>query len=163
MMNKKPISMWPLKRVLVATDFSESGDGAVAEAFAVLGHGDGTLRLIHVLHPSSLADGSYETIFQANRDSRHEDLSAACLARLRGLIPADAASRRVETRAEVIEDAHTAEAICREADKFDAELICLGPKGLGGVLDSLLGSVTRSVLEKSTQSILLSRGRTTRR
>jgi nucleotide-binding universal stress UspA family protein len=133
-----------LSRVLVATDFSETGDRAVPWAFAALPAG-GAVKLIHVLAPEKKAARSNHRRIAAARD------------KLTALVPPDAAANRVETEVEVLMASDPAAAISEAVRSFDPDLICLGTKGHTLIAETVLGSVTRAVMEKSHQPMLLVR------
>jgi nucleotide-binding universal stress UspA family protein len=132
------------RRVLVATDFSDLGNAAVPFACAACAIG-GMVKIIHVAAPrlSSLrkAGSGWET------DLREQ---------LRGLIPYETGARCQPPEVEVLESRDVAAAICREAERFGADLVCLASHGLGGSR-ALHGSVTKGVLKKIRRPLLVIR------
>jgi nucleotide-binding universal stress UspA family protein len=54
-------------------------------------------------------------------------------------------------------------AVLAEADRFEADLIVVGARGQGSVAATLLGSVSRAVVENASCSVLVARGTATRR
>jgi nucleotide-binding universal stress UspA family protein len=133
-----------ISRVLVATDFSETGDQAVPWAYAAL-PASGMVKMIHVLAPD---DGSTSSI--------HSRIVAA-REKLNALVPRDAGAARAETEVEVLIAADPAEAISEAVRSFDPDVICLGTKGHGPIAKAVLGSVTRAVMKKNHQPVLLVR------
>lgn len=171
-----------LQRVLVATDFSELGDRAVPYAYALLREG-GTVFLIHVTHPMplpnplSLDRGPKMAAALAEHTARMQEAAA----RLRTLIPSGgekpgvASEVAVVERSEpgwltkvglhyealgatpVIESADPALAICQAAERFDADVICLGSHGRTGLAATFMGSVAQAVLAQSPRPVLVVR------
>ena len=133
-----------LDRVLVATDFSDLGNKAVAYGCAVLRRG-GTLKLIHVLEP----DGG-------KNKPRPDKENPKLLAQLRSLVPPDS-EERFDVEAEVAENANAAEAIMQAAERFDADAICLGSHGRTGLAKTFLGSVAQGVMAASKRPVLVVR------
>ena len=134
-----------LNRVLVATDFSDTGDRAVPWAYATLAAG-GTVKLIHVLAPER----------QLSARANHQRIVAA-RDKLTALMPQQVAKARIETEVEVMVAADPAVAISEAARVFAPDIICLGSKAHTLVGEALLGSVTRAVMEKNRQPVLLVR------
>ncbi len=123
-----------LKRVLVATDFSERGGGAVPYAYSVLPR-EGAVCLLHVASPGETG------------------IEGALEARLRALIPAEAASRGLVTEVRVVESGDPASAICEAADHFGADLVCVGSHGRSGL--AVMGSVAQAVIARSARPVLV--------
>jgi nucleotide-binding universal stress UspA family protein len=129
------------RRVLVTTDFSTAANAAVPLACAACGH-HGVVRLIHVSPPPG--------VFHRNGpapDLRH---------RLEELIPKGSAWRCQTTEVEVVEGSDTAATICREADKFGADLVCLASRGQRGA-HGVNGNVVRAVLRDLHRPVLVVR------
>lgn len=127
------------RRVLVATDFSPLGDAAIPFACGACSIG-GLVRFVHVQEPSAASPASSE---------------AAC-SRLRALIPAETGARCQPPEVVVLQDRSPARAICAEAERFGADLVCLSSHGLG-VSRAGHGSVARAVLEKLRRPVLIIR------
>ena len=146
-----------IRRVLAATDFSTTGDQAVAWAFAALPTG-GTLRLIHVSPPmdtyaAAVARPGSKRISAADHRRRVNEARQ----KLAALIPPGSADRGVQTEVDVLVDREPARAIGADARRFGPDLLCLGSRGQGRLAEALLGSVAKSVMSESDQPVLLVR------
>jgi nucleotide-binding universal stress UspA family protein len=135
-----------LRRVLVATDFSDLGNKAVPYGCAVLRKG-GTLKLIHIIEPAEKG---------AKTKPRPAKSNPKFASRLRALLPEDAAER-FDLELEVIESGEVAEAIAQETERFRADAICLGSHGRTELAKTFAGSVAQGVLAKTTRPILIVR------
>lgn len=129
------LPLTPVRRILVATDFSDLGNVAIPYAYSLLPLG-GSVRLLHVKtglgeDPVVLAD------------------------RLRTLVPAEAAQRDIQTEVAVVENRQTAEGICQSAAQFGADVICLSTHGRSGLAQSLLGSVAQDVVARDDRPVFL--------
>jgi len=144
-----------LRHVLIATDFSELGNGAIPLAYGAVAPG-GTVHLLHVLKSNRPRLEPYD-IFTSLPDPTLSEAANAAGARLRELVPGDASAKSASTQVHVVEAAEPATAICQAAERFDADLICLGTHGRGGVAKALLGSTATGVLENTRRPVLLSR------
>jgi nucleotide-binding universal stress UspA family protein len=131
------------RRVLVTTDFSSLGDVAVPWACAVLPPG-GVLELLHVVAPGA-----------AKRKGARPGVDPR--ERLRDLVPEEAARLGIRPEFHVVEHRDAAEAICREAERFGADAICLASHGRGGISKALLGSVAASVMARSRRPVIVVR------
>ncbi len=125
-----------VRRVLAATDLSTHGGHAVPYAFSMLESG-GEVRVVNVVKPSE----------------PHERR----LARLRELISVEAIGRGIHAEAEIIENRDTVAGICEAADRFGADLICIGSHGHSGLLAAAMGSVAHEVIARSTRPVLVVR------
>ncbi|MBN8248805.1 MAG: universal stress protein, partial [Verrucomicrobia bacterium] len=138
-----------LQRVLVTTDLSPAGNRALPAACALLPAG-GLLRILHVLPAAasgfSLLGGSPHTpaLSPGERKVRQRDVTA----RLRRLVPVEAAERGIVTDPVVVEADDVAEAIAAEAVRFGAHAVCMGSQGRGAAARLLMGSVTQAVLRR---------------
>jgi nucleotide-binding universal stress UspA family protein len=135
------------KRVLVPTDFSKLGNQAIPFAYSTLYRG-GVVSLVHVVEPKRIKSEADEA--QRRRISQLEE-------RLRALIPSEAAARWLVTKVEVVESHRPATAICQAAERFGADLICLGSHGRSGLSKAVLGSVAQDVIARSRRPVLVVR------
>jgi universal stress protein A len=130
-------------RVLVATDFSELGNAAVPFACAICCIG-GLVRLVHAsprLASKRKADaGAWTELRQ----------------QLRSLIPYETGARCQPPEVEVLVDRNPALALCDEAERFGADVVCLASHGLGASR-ALHGSTTKAVLKKIRRPLLVIR------
>jgi len=142
-------------RVLVAVDLNEPHGFAAPYGYGICSPG-GTVRLVHVVAPSRLPDptiGGPDQGFPGNaerRDDRTQSESG-----LRALVPAEAVANGVKTEIEVIDDAETAHGICAEAERFNADVICIGSHTRPGFGAKVLGSVSLGVLQRSRRPVLV--------
>ncbi len=143
---RPPLPVPRLGRVLVATDFSELGNEAVAYGCAILESG-GTLKLLHVMEPAAAAEKGAPRPDKDNPKLRVQ---------LRALIP-PGASDDFEIETEIAESAEPAQAIAQAAERFDADAICLGSHGRTGLAKAVLGSVAQGVMTQSKRPVLVIR------
>jgi nucleotide-binding universal stress UspA family protein len=146
-----------LQRVLATTDFSALGDRAIRYAYATLPPG-GVVKLIHVIPPWE-PPGPLVPHYQPKRftEKQHKQLTADSLKKLRALIPSEAELRGIATEVEVVEHREAAKAIGQEAERFGADMICLGSHGRSGLSKAVLGSVAQAVMIHSPRPVLVVR------
>jgi nucleotide-binding universal stress UspA family protein len=132
------------RRVLVATDFSELGNTAIPFACAACSIG-GLVKMIHVTPPRVPT-------------KRHAGTGWSCDYReqLRALIPNETGARCQPPEVDVLEDNDVAKAICAEAQRFGADMVCMASHGLGASR-ALHGSVTKAVLKRVRRPLLIIR------
>jgi nucleotide-binding universal stress UspA family protein len=75
--------------------------------------------------------------------------------KLVALVPRDAEADGISTETEVIVDRDAARAIGVAAQRFGADVICLGSHGRWALAETLLGSVARAVMTQNSQPVLL--------
>ena len=146
-----------LQRVLATTDFSALGDRAIPYACAALPPG-GVVKLVHVIPPWELP-GPLVPHYQPRRltEKQHHQLAADSLKKLRALVPPEAEARGMTIEVEVIEHRDVPKAIDQAAERFGADLICLGSHGRGGLSKALFGSVAQAVMTHSLRPMLVIR------
>lgn len=130
------------RRVLVATDFSALGNAAIPHACAACSIG-GLVRIVHVVPPPrrrGVKTGGRTELEQA----------------LRRLIPAEMGARGQPPEVAVLEDPEPAVALCLEAERFGADLVCLSSHGMSASRD-VFGSVAEAVLKKIRRPLLVVR------
>ncbi|HVK57990.1 MAG TPA: universal stress protein, partial [Candidatus Kapabacteria bacterium] len=137
------------KRVLVPVDFSESSLKAIPLALNAVQTG-GEIRLLHVVKPGSGVRSQQRRI-REGASAAHRKMSE----KLHTLVPS--ATRRVKKRAEVVEHQHPSVAIFQAAERFGADLICMGSqkKKLRSLKKRLVGSTTRSVMRRSSRPVII--------
>jgi nucleotide-binding universal stress UspA family protein len=143
-----------IRSVLVATDFSPTGNAAVALAFATAERG-AVVHLVHVVPDPVEGSIRPRDIFPSSQ-SMCEKYGEIC-ERLNHLVPTAAAAREQRAELHVLESRHPADAICQAAERLGADMICLGTHGRTGVAKAVLGSVAHEVLAKSHRPTLLAR------
>jgi nucleotide-binding universal stress UspA family protein len=131
------------RRVLVATDFSELGNAAIPFACSAAAIG-GLVKIVHVTSSRGR---------KARDKSGHR---ADLLQQLRALIPNEMSARGQPMQVEVVESSDVPEAICAEADRFGADLVCVASHGLGASR-ALQGSVAKTLLKKIRRPVLVIR------
>ncbi len=138
--------------VLAPTDLSPVGNRAVPYAYSMLaGHG-GIVELCYV-HERVLGAPAYA---YEQSEGKLTDLERARFeAELRALIPSDARERGITTHVTVIDGGRAADAILQAAERLVVDEIVLASHGRGGAARSLLGSVSRAVVEQSRRPVLI--------
>ncbi len=143
------------QRVLVAVDLNECHGFAAPYGYGVCSRG-GTVRLVHVAVPFHLPNPTAAGSGQESPIGReHFDPVAQSEARLRALVPEEAAVRGIKTEVEVIDDPEIARAICAVAERFNADAICIGSHTRPGFTAKVLGSVSLGVLQQSRRPVLV--------
>jgi nucleotide-binding universal stress UspA family protein len=145
-----------LRSVLVATDFSELGNGAIPLAHAAVSQG-GTVHLLHVVKSGHPAIDRYDVFVPGPDDAVTSEAIAAATSRLQQLIPTDASGKGTSTQVHVLTSRDAAETICQAAERLGVDLVCLGTHGRTGVAKVALGSVAARVLSSSRRPLLLAR------
>ncbi len=153
-----PMPLPRLARVLCTTDLTELGNRAVPYAYALVAEG-GLVRLLHVIdvHPTPSPLVPHYTRegheSEADRQRREEEATE----RLRALVPAEAAERRIRTEVRVVGALDPARVIREQADLLDADAICLASRSRPGLSSTILGSVSLDVLRDTSHPVLLIR------
>lgn len=140
--------------VLVATDFSPTGDSAVPLAYSIVADG-GTVHMVHVVKEGSRRTTDPRDIFPAA--STETEVQAAARQQLLELIPGKTLGTNKVTQLHVLESNDAAQAICQAAERLDAGVLCIGTHGRTGVSKAVLGSVAQSVLSGTRRPVLLAR------
>lgn len=122
-----------VRRILAATDLSRRGNAAVAWALA-LARGGADVRVVHVMENDDPAEA----------EQRRE--------RLDELVRIGAAAG---ASVEILTGDEPARMISAEAERFDADMICVGSRGRSGLTRMLFGSVSQELLLRSERPVLL--------
>jgi nucleotide-binding universal stress UspA family protein len=144
-----------LKRVLCATDLSDFGNRAVDVAFAAVAPG-GSVTLVYVVHEAAVPSPLVPH-YGKRRPSSEElaEQGRRAGASLRAL--AESASKRHEVSFDVRTPraANVTEALLAEAERIDADLICLATHSRTGLIKLVLGSAAHEVLVEAGRPVLL--------
>ena len=144
-----------IHRVLVATDFSERGNDAVLHAYSLVPAG-GEIRLLHVCYTPSAGINpliASEVYFDHTLTTAKAKEDAE--AKMQTLVPELLATSGAATTSEVVVHHDIATAICEAADRFGADVICMGTKGHTRAGAALLGSTVQAVLARSHKSVFV--------
>ena len=139
--------------IICGTDFSEPAQNAANVAVTLAQRIGTRLVLVHGVDERGEIPRHYWPRCMAE-DRPHLTAEAA---RLREMVPAEAAHRDIRTEVEVIENRDTAGGICEAADRFDADLICIGSHGHSSLLAAAMGSVAHAVIARSSRPVLVVR------
>lgn len=146
-----PPSVVSFKQIVCAVDFSESSLAALTWALSLAEESDAHLSLLHVIEvPPELRVSAVVTDREV--DELHAAFEADTLARLRSLVPSQAANWcSVETATASGAAGH---AVLTFAAERNADLIVMGAQGHGAVDRLLFGSKTRDVVCGATCPVL---------
>lgn len=131
-----------VKTIWAATDFSATAQRAVEYAAALSRHFSSRLELLNILDPSLVTD-AVEGLQSNALDVLREQGKQALIEQSNRL--AD-----LPVRARMVENFAPADAILREADLADADLIVLGTTAKKGLVKLALGSIAEEVLRKAS-------------
>ena len=139
-----------IKRIVMATDFSEGSDAAMVKAFGLALASHAVVDLVHVVDPAilfapvslgamALADGGalFEEVDRAlsSRAEEAQRLGLVCQSNsLQGFPPRE---------------------IVRHAKKTGADLIVVGTHGRTGITHAILGSVAERVVQRAGCLVLV--------
>jgi nucleotide-binding universal stress UspA family protein len=144
--------MIPLRRIVVATDFSEGAEKATREAIELAKEYDARVELVHawvlplVSTPEMVSPVSTGLIDELEKEARRT-MDAALL---RHRTPGIAVEGTV-----VCSDPR--EAVVETAEKLKADLIVIGTHGRRGLKRALLGSVAEAVVRTAPCAVLVVR------
>jgi nucleotide-binding universal stress UspA family protein len=158
---RDPLIEWParIRNVLVATDFTNTGNAAVALAYSLVAP-HGKVHIAHVVPERQHGAVEARDIFVSADEARTSEPHASAWRRLAELrLPGY--SGQAESLVHVLESNEPAVAIAQAAERLDVGLICLGTHGRGGVARAALGSVAQDVLHHTERPVLFARARKT--
>jgi nucleotide-binding universal stress UspA family protein len=147
------------QRGLVATDLTESGDAALALAFAAVPT-DGIVHIVHVIAERAHNPTDPRDIFAPEEGAPPAAREAAV--RLNELGQRQAAVTPCRFQVHVLESAHPAKAIAQAAERLHADFVCLSSSNQPALSRLVMGSVARGVLAESHRPVLLAQGRSNR-
>jgi nucleotide-binding universal stress UspA family protein len=150
------------KRIVVATDGSDTSNVAVEHAVQLAKDQRARLRFVHVVESIGYAlsmAGAYPfdptPLWEALREDGRKALTTA---------EATARSAGVDAETALLEDREPPERVAsilaKDAQKWDADLIVLGTHGRRGFDRLFLGSVAQSLVRMAPTPVLLVRAKT---
>ncbi|MGH7410598.1 MAG: universal stress protein [Candidatus Methylomirabilis sp.] len=149
------------QNVMVTTDLSDLGNGAIPHAYSVLANHGGTVILCHILEPPALPNPLYAHYSPGRSLSpeERERFKEGLIQSLEQLVPLEVREPgRVVTQVRVVETlAPVSEAICQEAKALDVDIIVMASHGHSGLARLFLGSVAERVLRSADRPILIVR------
>ncbi|MBI4380954.1 MAG: universal stress protein [candidate division NC10 bacterium] len=150
-----------IQKVMVTTDFSDLGNGAIPHAYSLLADREGTVILCHILEPPALPSPLYAHYSPGGALSPEdrERLRQGLLQALEQLVPSEVRkSGRIVTQVRVVETLEpVSEAICQEAKVLGVDIIVIASHGHSGVARLFLGSVAERVLRLADRPVLIVR------
>lgn len=148
---------FPPRSIVVATDFSEGGDEALAYAVALAARLDAVLHVVHTvprLSEVALAlpeSGYFQTPEWSRAIEELRDTARASLAeRIEGL------AGPVEIRTAVLEG-EPADSVTRYAAEEHAQMIVVGTHGRRGLRRALVGSVAERTVRLASVPVVVVR------
>ena len=138
------IAVPPMRTIVAATDFSATGNLAVAHAYAIAHPGSHVI----LIHAVKLRGGA-----TPEEAARPDCVDAE--KRLRALVPPLAAVRDIETTIRVLEGHDAAATICGAAERFAADVVVVGTEGRAGLARPIFGSVAQEVMLRSRSPVLI--------
>jgi len=151
------------QKILVAMDMSKISHRAFEQAFALAEVSGASLILLHVLSPEEegspdiAALHSYVSSGGDDTDAKHyqelwEAFSQKGLEMLRSRVET---AKKAGVCADCIQEVGSpGKVICEFAKKWDADLIVMGRRGISGLSELLLGSVSNYVIHHTCCSVL---------
>jgi nucleotide-binding universal stress UspA family protein len=141
-----------MKTIVIATDGSDSAREAVELGLELAAEQHAEPTFVHVAPAVDILPGSGFGVTQGHvhdvTDADREPLEqAAEIAAVRGL----------HARTELLQG-NPVDEIVAYADTHEADLIVIGSRGHGAVVNALLGSVSRGVLREARRPVLIVRG-----
>jgi nucleotide-binding universal stress UspA family protein len=148
-----------LRHVLVSTDFSDVGNSAIPHAYSLV-RGGGLVTLLHVVAPpprAVLANRSAGSARRRADEDIHAREARKVAAKLRALVPVDAARLGVHTQVEVISDSQVGLAIAQAAERLGVDVVCFASRGRSGLSKLLLGSIAEEVIARVRRPVFVVR------
>ncbi len=151
--------MFKPKKILVPTDFSDCGGQcsmiAVKQAIEIAAQNKSELFFLHVIpdeirnkHLFYLDDDKIDILDKSMRKNASEEL----ISMIKGLGLDESLKYNLTVREGVAYDE-----ILKESKKIEADLICIGTRGLSGLKGFLAGSTTEKVVRYATCNVLIAK------
>ena len=146
--------MIALKHILVATDFEEAADAALAYARALARAFGATLHVLHVTEHVNLAAAGAE-LYASIDPNLQSEVDDAARKHLEALV-IDSDGSGPPTRTVVRRSNAPAPVIVGYAKEHDIDLIVMGTHGRGAIAHLLMGSVAERVVRTASCPVLTS-------
>jgi len=132
-----------MERILIATDGSDSAREALHVGVELAAEQGTSVTIVHVVEQANAEDGNG---LRADKDA--------------ALSEAVEMARHAELEPEIeLLAGDVADQVAELAERIDADLVIVGSRGLGRASASLLGSVSRSTLDRCKRPVMVVRGR----
>lgn len=141
----------PLRVALVATDLSDDSREAIRTAYRLMRGQGQRVELCHVVLRGPAGDG-IDVPFAPPLSSNER---ATIEARLRALIPQEAAALGIVTHVSALEGNGAAEALLQATARLEADLIVLAFHGRTGASRLIHGSVSEEIARRSPKPVVL--------
>jgi nucleotide-binding universal stress UspA family protein len=139
-----------LKKLLVATDFSEHSELALQYGLSLAQEYQSELHLLHVITGAKSTEAEISWTSPDKEGPYH-----AAARRLHGSVPAEVHLWSDVTH--VVREGKAYREIVSYAVEKDIDLICIGAHGQGGTLGTLFGTNTDRVLRQAPCPVLVTR------
>ena len=140
----------PIKRIVVATDFSEGSDAAMEQGFALASTLGATVDLVHVLDPAMLtAPSSLGAMPLVDAEAIMNEIDDALARRAQ-----QATAAGLVCTSDSL-DGFPPREIVRHAQKVGADLIVVGTHGRTGIAHTIMGSIAERVVQRATCPVLV--------
>jgi nucleotide-binding universal stress UspA family protein len=143
-----------IRRVLVATNFSTAGHDDIRHAFGLVS-GGGEIHVLHVVPaPEPGMNPLVRSMSYLASSVDSEKARAAAQIKLDELLRTLPDHSNIRVTATVAIHEHPAAAICEAAEKFGADVICVGSRERSRGDAGMLGSVAHGVMTRSQRPVL---------
>lgn len=145
-----------MRRILLASDFSEASRPALATALRMAKRDRATLTIVHVTDPSMPVSAAQSAAYAGWEE--HEKQSRAWAQRQLARMTASATKAGVHAEG-VLAEGSAAREIVRAAKRRHADLVVIGTHGRRGLATLFLGSVAAGVVATSACPVMTVKAR----
>lgn len=144
-----------IRRVLVATNFSTAGHDDMRYAFGIVS-GGGEIHVLHVVPaPEPGVNPLVRSMSYLASGIESEKARAAAQEKLDELLRVLPDHSNIRVTGTVVLHEHAAAAICEAAERFGADVICVGSRERSRPDSGMLGSVAHGVMTRSQRPVLV--------
>jgi len=150
-----------MKKILVPIDGSESADKALNLALDIARKYKAEVEILHVIPPISVPVTPYPTIGESPALSpgwvedyymKAKEESQKMLSEAKKSAKAKGGGLKITSK---LGDGRPSDVIVAEAESENFDLIVMGSRGLGGIKEFILGSVSNQVVHDSKKPVLI--------